>query len=174
MTTSLDFSVFYAIRDAFASGSADDFMRAVTMLGDGGALWIILGIGLLLWRRTRWTGAALLLALLLTALIGNLGIKPLVDRLRPCDIMGFTLLAACPPDPSFPSGHTAASFASAGVLWWRRSAFFWPAVILAALIAFSRLYLFVHFPTDVLAGIVLGLCCAWGAVKLVAWLGRGC
>ena len=66
---------------------------------------------------------------------------------------------------SFPSGHTAASFASAAVLWLRRSAFFRPALVLAALIAFSRLYLFVHFPTDVMAGILLGLCCAWCAAR---------
>ena len=79
--------------------------------------------------------------------------------------MGFTLLPACPPDPSFPSGHTAASFASAAVLWLRRSAFFRPALVLSALFAFSRLYLFVHFPTDVMAAILLGLCCAWCAAR---------
>ncbi|MDY5224171.1 MAG: phosphatase PAP2 family protein [Sutterella wadsworthensis] len=157
-----DFPVLLAIREAFESGTWDGWMRAVTALGDHGAVWIALGVALLLFRRTRLTGAAILLALTLVALVGNMGLKPLFDRLRPCDIMGFTLLPACPPDPSFPSGHTAASFASAAVLWLRRSAFFRPALVLAALIAFSRLYLFVHFPTDVMAGILLGLCCAWG------------
>lgn len=139
-----DFPVLLAIREAFESGTWDGWMRAVTALGDHGAVWI---------------------ALTLVALVGNMGLKPLFDRLRPCDIMGFTLLPACPPDPSFPSGHTAASFASATVLWLRRSAFFRPALVLAALIAFSRLYLFVHFPTDVMAGILLGLCCAWCAAR---------
>ena len=138
-----DFPVLLAIREAFESGTWDGWMRAVTALGDHGAVWIALGV----------------------ALVGNMGLKPLFDRLRPCDIMGFTLLPACPPDPSFPSGHTAASFASATVLWLRRSAFFRPALVLAALIAFSRLYLFVHFPTDVMAGILLGLCCAWCAAR---------
>ena len=146
-----DFPVLLAIREAFESGTWDGWMRAVTALGDHGAVWIALGVALLLFRRTRLTGAAILLALTLVALVGNMGLKPLFDRLRPCDIMGFTLLPACPPDPSFPSGHTAASFASAAVLWLRRSAFFRPALVLAALIAFSRLYLFVHFPTDVMA-----------------------
>lgn len=173
MTLDFDFSVLYAIRDAFASGKADDLMRAITMLGDGGFIWIVLGVGLLLYRRTRWTGFAVLLALALTAVVVNLGLKPLVDRLRPCDIMGFTLLPVCPPDPSFPSGHTAAAFASAGVLWLRRSPWFWAALILAALIAFSRLYLFVHFPTDILAGILLGLTGAWVSVKFIEWLHRG-
>lgn len=139
-----DFPVLLAIREAFESGTWDGWMRAVTALGDHGVVWI---------------------ALTLVALVGNMGLKPLFDRLRPCDIMGFTLLPACPPDPSFPSGHTAASFASAAVLWLRRSAFFQPALVLAALIAFSRLYLFVHFPTDVMAGILLGLCCAWCAAR---------
>ena len=147
-----DFPVLLAIREAFESGTWDGWMRAVTALGDHGAVWIALGVALLLFRRTRLTGAAILLALTLVALVGNMGLKPLFDRLRPCDIMGFTLLPACPPDPSFPSGHTAASFASAAVLWLRRSAFF-------------RLYLFVHFPTDVMAGILLGLCCAWCAAR---------
>ena len=160
-----DFPVLLAIREAFESGTWDGWMRAVTALGDHGAVWIALGGALLLFRRTRLTGAAILLALTLVALVGNMGLKPLFDRLRPCDIMGFTLLPACPPDPSFPSGHTAASFASAAVLWLRRSAFFRPALVLAALIAFSRLYLFVHFPTDVMAGILLGLCCAWCAAR---------
>lgn len=144
-----DFPVLLAIREAFESGIWDGWMRAVTALGDHGAVWIALGVSLL-FRRTRLTGAAILLALTLVALVGN---------------MGFTLLPACPPDPSFPSGHTAASFASAAVLWLRRSAFFWPALVLAVLIAFSRLYLFVHFPTDVMAGILLGLCCAWCAAR---------
>ena len=122
-----DFPVLLAIRDAFESGTWDGWMRAVTALGDHGAVWIALGVALLLFRRTRLTGAAILLALTLVALVGNMGLKPLFDRLRPCDIMGFTLLPACPPDPSFPSGHTAASFASATVLWLRRSAFFRPS-----------------------------------------------
>ena len=117
-----DFPVLLAIRDAFESGTWDGWMRAVTALGDHGAVWIALGVALLLFRRTRLTGAAILLALTLVALVGNMGLKPLFDRLRPCDIMGFTLLPACPPDPSFSSGHTAASFASATVLWLRRSA----------------------------------------------------
>ena len=76
MTLDFDFSVLYAIRDAFASGKADDLMRAITMLGDGGFIWILLGVALLLYRRTRWTGFAVLLALALTAVVGNLGLKP--------------------------------------------------------------------------------------------------
>lgn len=95
-----DFPVLLAIREAFESGTWDGWMRAVTALGDHGAVWIALGVALLLFRRTRLTGAAILLALTLVALVGNMGLKPLFDRLRPCDIMGFTLLPACPPDPS--------------------------------------------------------------------------
>lgn len=102
-----DFPVLLAIREAFESGTWDGWMRAVTALGDHGAVWIALGVALLLFRRTRLTGAAILLALTLVALVGNMGLKPLFDRLRPCDIMGFTLLPACPPDPSFPSGSAA-------------------------------------------------------------------
>ena len=153
-----DFPVLLAIREAFESGTWDGWMRAVTALGDHGAVWIALGVALLLFRRTRLTGAAILLALTLVALVGNMGLKPLFDRLRPCDIMGFTLLPACPPDPSFPSGHTQNAVAAYGGMFCITKKL-WVRVVcmaLALLIPFSRLYLGVHTPLDVGVSFVIG------------------
>ena len=109
----------------------------------------------------------LLAALLIVLVVCNLTLKPLVDRTRPFAANGFEgLLIAAPTDPSFPSGHTASSFAAAAA-WFRRDKRWGSAaLVLAALIAFSRLYLYVHYPSDVLAGAALGIAAAF----LAGWI----
>lgn len=135
----------------------DEIMTTVTFLGNSGWFWIGLGILLLAAPKTRKTGAAVLISLAAGFIVGNLVMKNLVARPRPCWLDPMTaLLIESPGDYSFPSGHSLASFEGAvSILLYHRK---WgvAAVILAAFIAFSRLYLFVHFPTDVLAGILLG------------------
>ena len=97
----------------------------------------------------------------------NLVLKPLAARPRPCWIdEQVKLLVAAPKDYSFPSGHSAASFAAAVSIFVMHKKEGAAALILACLIAFSRLYLFVHFPTDVLAGIAVGFICAFLAAKI--------
>ncbi len=111
-------------------------------------------------------GLMILLALLFSFLLTNLVLKPLVARTRPYDIAQVKLLVERLSDYSFPSGHTSASFAAAVAIWfWDRK---WGAlaILLAALIAFSRLYLYVHFPTDILGGIVVGVLCGYLANRL--------
>ena len=120
-------------------------------------LAIAAGIALLFFKKYRRYGIALLLALCCGALVGNVCLKPLVGRARPCWLEDVPLLIAMPRDYSFPSGHTLSSVIGTYVLCAADRKFTWIAVPLAALIAFSRLYLFVHFPTDVLAAVVLGL-----------------
>jgi undecaprenyl-diphosphatase len=103
-------------------------------------------------------GIMLLGSLLLCFLLGNLLLKPLVGRIRPCDIhSSIPLLIARPTDYSFPSGHTMSSFAAANIIFHANVELGIAAYILALLIAFSRLYLYVHYPSDVLAGMILGL-----------------
>ena len=100
----------------------------------------------------------MLTALALDVLLCNVMLKPLVGRMRPFTVnTGMELLINAPKDFSFPSGHTAASFAAAFALLFVKNKLWIPSMILASLIAFSRLYLYVHYPTDVLAGILLGL-----------------
>lgn len=141
----------------------DKIMPLVTMLGDAGVFWILIAVTMLFFRSTRKTGITMGLALIMGLLVGNLTLKPLVARIRPYDVNeGVELLISKLHDFSFPSGHTLASFEAAGVLMIReRRRFGYPALALAIIIAFSRLYLYVHYPTDVAAGIILGLAFAF-------------
>lgn len=140
----------------------DAVMPVITLLGDGGIFWIAVAAVLLPLPKYRKTGLAVLAALLMGLLVCNLILKPLVGRIRPYDYQlqhfgrVIELLVAAPHDFSFPSGHTIASFEAASVLLFHSRKLGIPAMILAVLIAFSRLYLYVHYPTDVLCSIVLG------------------
>ena len=139
-------------------GFLDAVMPAVTSLGNGGLVWIAVALILTAVKKYRVAGIAVLIALILNLLIGNVILKPLIARVRPCDInTAVKLLIPRPTDYSFPSGHTLSSFAAATVIFLRDKRFGTAALILASLIAFSRLYLYVHYPTDVLAGIVIGI-----------------
>ena len=162
-----ELSVLEAIQEAIAHPSADALLLAVSRLGDFGFIWIAVSLGFAVFVRTRRAGISMLVSLLFGYLVCNLTMKPLFERLRPCDLVDGMSLIACPPDFSFPSGHTTSAFAAATAL-----AIFYPrlgipALLFAALMAFSRLYLFVHFPSDIAAGAIIGSLCAWAACLLV-------
>ena len=131
----------------------------ITRLGDAGIIWIVLSIVLLLIPKTRKSGAVMVAALVVDVLLCNIVLKNLVARTRPYDVnTGVHLLVAKLHDYSFPSGHTAASFASVTALYLAGEKKLWKfALVLACLIAISRLYLYVHYPTDVLGGILFGV-----------------
>ena len=137
----------------------DKIMVFITRLGDAGIIWIVLSIVLLLIPKTRKSGAVMVAALVVDVLLCNIGLKNLVARTRPYDVnTGVHLLVAKLHDYSFPSGHTAASFASVTALYLAGEKKLWKfALVLACLIAISRLYLYVHYPTDVLGGILFGV-----------------
>ena len=162
----MDWSVLHALRGALQCPALDFLMPAITRLGSGGAIWLLAAAGLLLSKKYRRYGAAMLGALAAGFLIGNLCLKPLAARPRPCWLEETALLIASPSDYSFPSGHTLSSVIGAVMLCAADRRFGWAAVPLAALIAFSRLYLFVHFPSDVLGGAVLGLAVGLTAAAL--------
>lgn len=148
----------------------DALMPAVSALCSHGEIWIALALVLLLIKRTRKLGAVMAVALVLDVVCCNLLLKPLVGRLRPCVVNpAVTLLVAIPTDASFPSGHTASSFAAVSALLSCRSKLWRPAFALALLIAFSRLYLYVHWPSDVLGGAVLGTLLGFWTKKAVDW-----
>ncbi len=164
--TAFDTNILWWINAHLTSPFMDKLMPAITHLGDVGAIWIAITVILLLRKSTRKWGVTMLFSLFLCVLVGNLLLKPLVARPRPCHIHQLQLLIPMPTDLSFPSGHTMTSFASAAVLFHYHKTYGKAALILAALIAFSRLYLLVHYPTDVAAGLVLGLVAAIIACKL--------
>lgn len=152
----MEFSILYWLQGLHRPW-LDQLMAAVTFLGEGGWFWIAAGIILFCVKKTRPVGLAVLLSLTAGFFIGNCFLKPVIRRQRPCWIdPGIALLIANPDDYSFPSGHTLASFESAVSIFLYRRKWGMAALTLALLIAFSRLYLFVHFPTDVLAGALLG------------------
>lgn len=139
----------------------DSLFTVITKLGDEGLIWIAVAIVFLCFKRTRKIGITMGLGLIITTILGNEILKKIVERPRPFDtpgalLDGDSLLVPRPGQFSFPSGHTGSSFASAVsiVLYDRKWGI--PALILAVLIAFSRLYVYVHFPTDVMAGTILG------------------
>jgi undecaprenyl-diphosphatase len=167
---SFDFTILNFIYDHFRSGILDILMPIITTLGSGGMIWIALAIVLLISRRYRNAGIAIVIALVLDVIVCNVILKPLVARIRPFDLnTAVQLLIARPTDYSFPSGHTAASFAATSALYFCQQRFWKPALVLAILISFSRLYLYVHYPSDVLAGAVLGIIIGYLGVRVAAF-----
>lgn len=163
--SSFDYSVLNAIRDTLQCEFLDFLMPIVSFLADIGWFWIVCAIVCLIFRPTRKMGLTMGIALLLGVILGNALLKNLFDRIRPYAVEGYeaireALLVSELSDGSFPSGHTTASFAAALSIFFYRRDFGIAAFVLAALIAFSRLYLFVHYPTDIFAGIIVGLLCA--------------
>ncbi len=163
----LDFSVLNFINGNFKCRFLDIIMPVITLLGDKGLFYIFISLILLLIKRTRSTGVSLSLSLIIGLIVCNLIIKPSVHRIRPFVGNEITLLINAPTDYSFPSGHTTAAFEAATVMLYNNKKVGVAFLALAALIAFSRLYLYVHFPTDVLAGIVIGVFSGIAAVKTV-------
>jgi len=153
----------------------DIIIPFITKLGDMGIIWIALAVILLLIPKTRKAGVMLAAALCVDFVLCNGILKNLFARTRPFDVnTSIQLLIAKPKDFSFPSGHTAASFAAVAALFFAGEKRLWkPALLLAVLIAFSRLYLYVHYPTDILGGAAVGTAAGYIAyravVKLEQW-----
>ncbi|HIW56945.1 MAG TPA: phosphatase PAP2 family protein [Firmicutes bacterium] len=152
-----DWAILNFIEEHMHSGVCDAIFKNITHLGDGGILWIIVAIALMLFRRTRYIGIAVAVSLALNSIICLGILKPAFARLRPFMLdSSIDLILHAPTDFSFPSGHTASSFSAAVTLLLYNRKYGVLSLIAAALIAFSRLYLMVHFPSDVIAGIALG------------------
>ena len=165
---SYEFAILDWIQANMRNPALDLLMPAITALGNSGLIWLLLAGILLLTPRHRRAGAAVLAGLVLEIICCNMVLKPLVARVRPRDVnTAVQLLIARPDDFSFPSGHTGASFAAAAALFADRNRLWIPSLILALLIAFSRLYLYVHYPTDILAGAAIGMMAGWAGRQAV-------
>ena len=170
----LDGNILLFIQEVIRNPILTPVFQFVTTLGNAGMIWILICILLLLRKSTRRIGWMGLLALLGSLLVNNILLKNIVERPRPYDIIEeLQPLITRPKDFSFPSGHTGSSFAAAAVFYRNLPKQFgiW-MILLAALIGLSRLYLGVHYPTDVLAGMLLGIALGYGAERLVNWLGE--
>ena len=151
-----DWSILHWIRENLRCGALDFLLPKLTLLGEGGAVWIAVGLALLLSKKYRRYGICLLGALVAGLLICNIGLKNIVARPRPCWLESIDLLVKNPKDCSFPSGHTWSAVTGVWVATAANRKFGWVAIPLAAALAFSRLYLYVHFPSDILMGALIG------------------
>lgn len=154
----------------------DTVMPYITRLSDNGFIWILAALALLVTgrfgrggRQAFAAGLTLAVALIIEYAGNEMILKRIFQRPRPCDLSPIAdMLIARPPGFSFPSGHTAVSFAAATALYAVNKKWGLCAYALAAVIGFSRMYLYVHFPTDVIGGILSGLCFGLCGV----WAGR--
>ena len=136
----------------------DIIMPIITYFGSGGIIWILAAFIFISIKKYRLIGISMIIALILSVLIGNVILKPLIARIRPFEVnTAIELLIGPPSDYSFPSGHTLSSFAVATTIFCINKRFGIIAVIMACLIAFSRLYLYVHYPSDVFGGLIIGV-----------------
>lgn len=155
----LDINILLWIQEHLRIDALTPFWKVITFLGNAGWFWIVLAVALLVTKKTRRTGIAALLSLAVGFLITNVLLKNIVARPRPFDAYTEIIpLITRPTDFSFPSGHTCASFACA-LIFFRMlpKKYGVPAVILAGMVAFSRLYLGVHYPGDVLGGFLVAV-----------------
>lgn len=152
-----ELGILDAIQNIFGCKFLDFLMPIITLFGEGGIFWIAIAVILLIIPKTRKIGLTMGIALALGFLTGNIVLKNLVGRIRPYDLNpNFELLVERLHDYSFPSGHTLASFEASVAIFLYNKKFGIAAIVLAVLIAFSRLYLYVHYPTDVLTSVILG------------------
>ena len=163
---SFDISVLNGIQDSLKCGFFDFFSVFISYLTTSGIIWIAAGIILLFFKKTRAAGIIVLIALALGFLTGDVLLKHIVNRPRPFTVnTDIALLIKVPSGASFPSTHSVLAAAATTVLLAKKRAIGFIALALTVCIAFSRLYLYVHYPTDVMCGLLLGVLC--GIVALL-------
>ena len=165
----LDGNILLWIQENLRSEWLTPIVIFITRLGNAGMIWIILSLGLLLPKKTRREGLMCTVALVMMLVLNNMFLKNLVARTRPYEVVpGLVSLAGNMRDFSFPSGHTAAAFSVASVVFYKCSKWLWiPVMVLAALMGFSRLYVGVHYPTDVIFAVIEGFFIGYVAGRVV-------
>jgi undecaprenyl-diphosphatase len=153
-----DGNILIYIQDFVRMSFLTPIFKAITHLGNDGLIWIVIAIVLLCFKKTRKVGVLTLIALLLSLIVDNVILKNVVARIRPYEVIdGLQILIEKPKDYSFPSGHTGSAFAAAIVLvQMLPKKYGYPMVVLATLMGFSRLYVGVHYPSDVICGAIIG------------------
>lgn len=146
----------------------DYFFEFFTHLGDYGILYVLIGIIFLFFKKTRKTGLTILLSMIFCGILGNLILKPTIARVRPYNMFDLALKVTPPKDFSFPSGHSYGAFAMAGSVYFAKELKSLPFFVVATLIAISRIYFTLHYPTDVVAGILMGLILSYISNKIIS------
>ena len=167
MISEFEIKILIWIQENLRCAFMDFLMPHVTYLAEHGLVPIIISLCLIAFKKTRKCGVSMAISLVIGLVCVNFGLKPLVARIRPYDAYPlYTLLINAQSDFSFPSGHTLAAFecAMSLALYYRRLAV--PSLVVAAFIGFSRMYLYVHYPTDVLVSIFLGILFALVAKRI--------
>ena len=162
----LDIQILNSIYGLSGNALVDIVIVAISRMGNYGVVWIIIALCLSLNKKTRKVSVMIGVVLIISTFLCNGVLKILIGRPRPYVMLGIKILITDPIGDSFPSGHSTSSFAVAGILAMNLKIYGKWFLILAGAIAFSRIYLYVHYPTDVLAGVLLGSACAIGVTKL--------
>lgn len=160
LVQSFDNYVLGSIRKHVQSKYLDRIMPIITSMGNLGFVWIVIAVFLIFHVKYRIIGSIVILTLITSTGIGEGIIKHIVKRVRPCNQKNIALLIPKPVTYSFPSGHTLSSFAVAEMLSLFFTRYRLIFIGIAVLIAFSRLYLYVHYPSDVIAGVIIGILCS--------------
>lgn len=160
--TALDFWILDWIQEKLVCPFLNAILVPITLLGDWCIPWFIAAIVLLCMKKYRKWGILMLLSLTLEIIVTDVVLKMVFSRIRPFAVnQAVELLIKAPSSYSFPSGHTGSAFACAvSLIFTRKKRLYIPGLILALLTAFSRTYLYVHYPSDVLAGMLVGIACA--------------
>ncbi|KXO16633.1 PAP2 family protein [Clostridiales bacterium KA00134] len=145
----------------------DKIFAIYTSLGDGGLIFILMGLVLLIKRKSRKTGIRVIISLILCLIVGNFILKPIIARPRPYNFKDVKMIVASLKDYSFPSGHSYAAMAFAKSIYYEYKKAGKIFFILALIMGFSRLYAYVHYPTDVAVGLLLGYLFAICANKII-------
>lgn len=167
--TRIDGNILLWIQEYVRKDFLNPLVELITCLGDAGWFWILITAILLFFKKYRKIGLTSFAALLIGFFITNLLLKNMVMRIRPYEIVeGLSFIGKKPSDFSFPSGHSTCSMASSVVLFLYLPKKYGSVVlVLGILICLSRLYVGVHYPTDVLAGAVIGIFAAFTAEKFI-------
>ena len=175
--TAFELDILIWIRETIVCDWLTPIFRAITYFGEFGIGWIAIAVLLICIKKTRKIGWTVGVALLVGVLLGECGLKFLIQRPRPFfELADLQLLIPEPFGYSCPSGHTTASFAAATSIFFYHKKWGSAALVLAVLVGFSRMYFTVHYPTDVLFGVALGVFCAiaaWWTVKKIKEVKNG-
>lgn len=171
---SFEIQILKFVQETFSCDFLDAIFKFISYIGNKGAIWIVCALVLCIFKKTRKAGIISAISLIFCLILGNMTLKPLIGRMRPYEF-DTTLKVIIPllKDASFPSGHTMAAFAFCHSTAKIYKKYRIPLYALATFMGLSRIYLCMHFPTDVIFGAFFGICFAIAAAKIYELIAKG-